>query len=137
MQDLMPLFLSEDKDSGELKPAGVIVKDDEEAYQASAIVEEKTEEIKTKIEGIIKGKEVGELTFAAYILLETLHKIGMVQIAEALLSDPSGLFYSALYCAVGMRAGMTLPTEVQFETTTSDGNLSIRDFTNEKSPESN
>jgi pentatricopeptide repeat protein len=72
---------------------------------------------------------MGELTVSAYILLESLCKVGMVKMAESLLNEPTTLFHSALCCAIGIRAGMTIPEGAKFETTTSDSDFGIRDIT--------
>ena len=132
-QDLMPLFLFKEKEEDELKPAGAIITAGEDEYKASSFIGNIAEAIQDEVESVVSGKEMGELTVAAYILLESLHRVGMVKVADHLLSEPTNLFHSAICCAIGIRAGITIPEGTQFETTTSNSGLSIRDVTSNES----
>ena len=131
-QDLMPLFLFKEKGEEEFKQAGAIITANGEAYKASSFIESVVEAIQDDVEAIVRGKEMGELTVAAYMLLESLHRVGMAKMSDKLLTDPSTLFHSAMCTAIGMRAGMMIPDGAQFETTTSDSDISIRDLTEEE-----
>jgi len=131
-QDLVPLFLFKEADSNEMKQAGVIVTANGETYKASSLVGNIAKAIQSDIEALVQAKEMGELTIAAYTLLESLHRVGMVKTADQLLSEPSSLFHSTLCTAIGMRAGMMIPEGARFETTTSDSSLSIRNITEEE-----
>lgn len=128
-QDLMPLFLFKEKDAKEFKQAGAVISANGESYKASSFIGSVAEAIESDVDSIVKGKEMGELTVAAYMLLESLHRVGMVKVVDGLLSEPQHLFHSALCAAIGMRAGMMIPEGARFETTTSDSDLSIRDLT--------
>ncbi len=131
-QDLMPLFLFKEKGDEKLKQAGAVITAGGEAYKASSFISNVSEVIQEEIDSVVQGKEMGELTIAAYILLETLHRVGMAKVADDLLSNPSGLFHSAICTAIGIRAGMAVPDGVQFETTTNDSNFGIRNLTEEE-----
>ena len=128
-QDLMPLFLFKEKGEEELKQAGAIITANGEAYKASSFISNIAEAIEDEVEAVMNGDEMGELTVAAYILLESLHRAGMAKVASNLLSEPTSIFHSALCCAIGMRAGMMIPEGAQFETTANDSDLSIREIT--------
>lgn len=128
-QDLMPLFLFKEKNEEDLKQAGAVITVDGEAYKASSFISNIAEAIEDQVDAIISGEEMGELTVAAYMLLESLHRAGMASMAEALLSDPTRLFSAAYYTAIGIRAGMIIPEGARFETITTKSDLSIRDLT--------
>ena len=81
-QDLMPLFLFKEKEEDELKPAGAIITAGEDEYKASSFIGNIAEAIQDEVESVVSGKEMGELTVAAYILLESLHRVGMVKVAD-------------------------------------------------------
>ncbi len=135
--DLLPLFLKKNED-GELEYCGVVITVDGECYKPSSFIGQIAESIEEDVEGLVTAKEMGELTVSAYLLLESLHRAGLVKTSNALLMDTSTLLQSATCFAIGMKAGMVLGDlgDVNFETTRSDSNLSIRDVTTNEDEDS-
>jgi hypothetical protein len=135
-QDLIPLFLTRGE-NGEIQKCGVAITVNGETYKASSFIGKIAESIEEEVEALISAKETGELTVAAYLLLESLHRAGMVKTADTLLSDPTALSQSATCFAIGMRAGMIIPEGVQFETQTTDSDISVRNITTGEDEEDN
>jgi hypothetical protein len=128
MQDLMPLFLFKKAGKDEMKQAGAIITAGGESYKASSFISNIGEAIQDEVKELVKGGEIGELTVAAYILLEALHRAGLVKTADTLLGDPNQLFQTAVCTAIGIRAGMIIPEDTKFETTTNDIDISLRNL---------
>ena len=134
-QDLVPLFTLKLPGESELKEVRTAIIADGQSYKASSLIEEVSRKIEDNIQSIIRGEEMGELTVAAYILLESLHRAGIVSVADDLLEAPQQLFHSALCTAIGIRAGMQIPEDLKFETITSDSGSSVRDLATEEDEE--
>lgn len=131
-KDLIPLFTFRDKD-GSPRFAEATVKREGETYVASSFISQVAEAIEEEAKALSAGKKMGELTIAAHLLLEILHKVGMQKTAEELLESPQDLIKATMWCAFGLRAGMQIPDGIAFETEETS-NLSLREITGYQDP---
>jgi len=83
-------------------------------YNPEVLVSKIAKEV-SKDKGVFGEASLGTITFACFVLLETLHQAGFPELAEAVTKDPTDLQKFGLACAVGMMAGMILPEDLEFE----------------------
>jgi len=114
--DLVPLFSCQV--GSDTQPALPTVKQDGEECLPSSLISSVAEEISDEVGQLLAGERAGELTIAAYILLESLHRASLQSVATSLLSEPTLLRQAALYCAIGLAAGRRVPEEVEIGTRT-------------------
>jgi len=124
-KNLPPLFYIQSKDETFEVGAKVVI--DDEIYKNVTLVEEVIDALKEDLSKIAEAKELGPTFISAWILLESLHKMGMGKVAENLIHNPALLYQSALFTLIGIKAGQTLPEGMKIETTTCPSDISLRD----------
>jgi len=117
LEELRALFNERNEKTGGWQEVGVKVIIEGKEYKASSLIDTLATEVLKGTHPLKEGKTLGELTLAGYVLLEILTRKGFESLVEAIISDSSLLFHSALCTAIGMRAGVLLPEEATFETT--------------------
>jgi hypothetical protein len=139
-EELVPLFIFKDKKDDKYKPANVIVSDQGDKYKTSSFITSVVDAIKKDVESILTGEKVGDLTISGYILLETLQQMGASKILKDLLSEKTdlhNLHNAAIFCAIGMKAGIEIPEGVKFDAVPSESGLSVWNIPTDEMEENN
>jgi len=127
-QDVIPLFMTQVK--GKLQPAIPKVTEGKDSYKVSTFISSIAVEVETAVDELTAGKRAGEMTLAAYVLLESLHRTGLQNLADVIMDSPEALRQAALCCAIGLEAGRQIPEEVKIVTAESASDIGLRDLTN-------
>lgn len=83
---------------------------------ADALITKLSEANEEDFKSLVDAKDLGFLTFSGHILIETLNRLGMEKFVSLILSSPDMVYRAALFTAIGIKAGLTLPEGIEIET---------------------
>lgn len=131
--EVVPLFVI--VENGEAKGVLPRVTDGKSVYKTNNLITDIGRATEDDVRELVAGDRGGEITVAAYVLMESLLRAGLNSQAATLIGTPSMLQQAALWCAIGMQAGRQIPEGVRFETATTSTDPRLRDLAEEISSE--
>jgi hypothetical protein len=124
--NIRPLFSI--VENGRMVPVVPEVKSGSTTYQAEDFILALAKAIETDAKALYSGdsQRGGELTLGAYILLETLHRVGLADLAGSIMTTPTALEQAALFFQLGLHTGRRIPEEVTIGTKKAPSGPSVR-----------
>ena len=123
---LAPIFMY--TEDGKKVPVAPKIMDGSDEYVPDAFIVSISKALDRQVDELTTGKRMGELTVAAYLLMESLHRTGLTQFVENLQETPMLMYQCALACAIGMNAGKQIPEEVKIGTTSCSDSINLREI---------
>ena len=119
-----PIFRLEDKD-GKFEDVVPRVTLDNQEIDVSEYIESLSSIIQSEVNDLVMNQKLGDMTISAYVLLDTLARLGKTELSKSVQENPALLRQASLLVAIGMIAGAHIPEGVKVETETIESTINL------------